>query len=361
MNLEDKIKESLMKHAEDVRPDVTSWDAVEGKLRRAHYARVVMVSTLTVALIAAAAVVIPRLGTTKNPSSGFSSPGASTTASSLPAPEIKGTVHASPVYGFKITIPDGWRAGFFEGVYEYGPENLPMLAQGGDTFAVTVDILHGRYDSFSKDIANSNAGTTTQQTTVKGHAAEQVQLNNDPTRQMWLFLDWDSCLKGAPQCTNPEEGITLQVHVSANTKSLWDKYGSTAAGVMGSIDTYDGSRPVHGTLASDETDDVYTRALVRFMDARAEGVGAEDLVCCTAASQADMYYSVGTLDLSGWTDLGGRTVSASTATSTYRVDVIAGQGTETSHHVESITVGYKSGQQSDTETPVVLDVKLEQQ
>ena len=40
MSIEQDLKETFMKHAEDVRPDVQSWPAVEKKVRRAHTQRV---------------------------------------------------------------------------------------------------------------------------------------------------------------------------------------------------------------------------------------------------------------------------------------------------------------------------------
>ena len=62
MSFEQDLKETFMRHAEDVRPDTESWPAVEKKVRRNHYARTVTASVATVALIAAAAILLPRIG-----------------------------------------------------------------------------------------------------------------------------------------------------------------------------------------------------------------------------------------------------------------------------------------------------------
>jgi hypothetical protein len=354
MNLEDKLKETFMKHAEDVKPDAGSWDGVETKLRRAHYARVVMVSTLTVAAIAAVAIVLPQLRSTKTPRSGFTSP----TATQEPSPTASPTPAGIDTTGwsarvgtqsdFSLLIPPDWKGGWFEGYWDFEPNGLPGLPEGGNTFAVEVHVESGNYQSFAQEFAAKD--------TIGGRKTLWWQKSD--TKYSYA-IQWTDCSAGRPDCSPDTSERTLLVDVSGSTAALWQKYKATGLKVVDTIAVYDGSTPAHGTLAAGTSMDAYTRAMVRFMDARAEGIGAEEEACCNASEKMDMFYSVGTLDLSGWKDLGGRTSAASAAAVTFRVEVIAGQGTETSRHVEDITVGYESGRQSDAETPVVIDMQVE--
>ena len=61
MSLESRLKESIMKHAEDVKPDARTWPVIEKRIARGRRIAVI-VSTVSVAvLIAAAALITPHL------------------------------------------------------------------------------------------------------------------------------------------------------------------------------------------------------------------------------------------------------------------------------------------------------------
>jgi hypothetical protein len=349
MNLEDQIKETLMKHAADVRPDAGSWDGVETKVRRAHYARVAFVSTLTVALIAAAAIVLPRLGS-ETPKSSFTgtTPSASSEVSPTTTPTPVGidTSGWRPRVGtqadFQLLLPPDWKGGWFEGYWDFEPKGLPGLPGGGDTFAIEVNLESGDY----RNVAPKGAEAT--------RIGERSALAWSPSEGHSSFaVQWTDCPAGA-DCVSGSER-TLLVNMSGSTTALGQKYGAVGKEIVQTVRVYDGSAPAHGTAVG-IPDDPYRRTLITFLDARVEGIGAEDLMCCSAPDfyASDGLYGLGRDSVVSFT-VHSVSEAASAATSTYEVTL---RYENDRSRTESISVVYESGKASSTAVPKIGDAKL---
>ncbi|MGZ4141966.1 MAG: hypothetical protein ACXVQY_05600 [Actinomycetota bacterium] len=299
MSLEQDLKNAFEQHARDAQPDGESWATVERKIRRAHKQRVALLSTVTVAVVVAAAVLIPRIGT-KPESRGFTNPSVTPTATSAPTPSVTPTPIESPSAGpaipdgwqrrvgvqsaFQLAIPADWKGGWFEGTWDFEPKGQPSVAEGGDLFAVTVTVQAGAYDQAA-------SGRHASKTTVNGMRALTWTTGTD---HLWYAVEWFACPGYTSECSSNFETRTLVVHLFASTRALWDQYLSTGKEIVTTIAHYDGSTPVHGTIAKGIAVDDFTKVLVRFLDARVEGIGAEDSM---SAKAQDQYGSGGALDL----------------------------------------------------------------
>lgn len=67
MTLETKIREAFERHAQDTRPRSEAWTGVETKIRRSHRRRTIVSGLASAAVIAAIALVAPRLVTNNPP------------------------------------------------------------------------------------------------------------------------------------------------------------------------------------------------------------------------------------------------------------------------------------------------------
>ena len=274
MSFESQLKETFMKHADDVRPDTQSWPVIEKRVVRRHRAGMFATAASVAALIAVTAIVTPRLVARKP--SGFSKHGKPQPAVTEPAPVQRGpiAVHVGADQGFQISIPTGWRAGWWEGVYEYEPAGLPSLAKGGDTFAVSVKLVAGPYDRSGI----SGAKDPTEMTTINDHLALASEyVGSDHTHDAVYQIQWASCLPPSIECSSNFQNNTLVVIVRASTEALWTKYWPDAQNAVRSIDAYDGTHPAHLEPPTNTfgNSDSLTALMTRFLDARVERVNAE--------------------------------------------------------------------------------------
>lgn len=285
MSLDNDIKDALRRHEADARATDTAWAGIESRIRRAHHRRMALASTLSVAVIAAAAVLIPKLGSNQPDRGNFTNPTATPTATS-PEPTATPTptapANAIPSgwqrrvgiqSGFQIAMPADWKGGWFEGTWDFEPKSLPGDAQGGDTFVVLVTLEPGNYD------ASLVAGA--QATEINGSRAYVWQAN---TKETDYRIEWNFCNGYAPSCSSNFETQTLRVTIRGSTSQLWSQYESTGRQIVETIAAYDGATPVHGTVAASIQEDDFSKALVRFMDTRVEGIGADELMSQTASS-----------------------------------------------------------------------------
>jgi hypothetical protein len=278
MSLDEDLKDAFARHAEDVQPDLAAWGNVEQKVRRAHYRRATAVSVFAVALIAAAAVAIPKLRNLGPERHGF------TQTSGSPTPGASGSVgaetHAGAREGFKLAIQIDWRAGWFEGVYEYQPPGVQGLQEGGDTFAVTVKLVEGPYDK----AGSMPSGATV--TTINGHRALRHESTKNGEHTVTYRIEWAACLNGVSECSSNFSNNALEVRLLGSTDALWQKYGDQGEAVAHSIHTYDGSEPGHGTFFDPSIKrDHLSAALVKFLDSRVEGFGAEAFMTTQASDE----------------------------------------------------------------------------
>ena len=348
MSLDKDIKEAFKKHEEDAHGSQTSWAGIETKIKRAHRRRAAFVSSMLIVLIAGAAVVIPRIAT-KTKSQGFTNPSVTpsdtTSSSDLPTekPSTEPTPTAAPApaipagwqrragvqSAFQLAVPADWKGGWFEGTWDYEPKSLPSASQGGDTFTVTVTVTAGNYE----DAAPSSAKPIE----INGNRALEWQAS---ATELDFVIDWIYCEGYVRECSSNFSTHTLTARIHAADQALWDKYESVGRRVISTLWNYDGQTPAHGFFGPSVVDNAFRRSLARFMDARIEGVGAEDLMCCevtnTFSNNGELYQLNGTPFLRWW-------VNEATPTSgggfKYRVDWTYGDGYEGQE--AEITVGYR--------------------
>jgi hypothetical protein len=284
MSLDNDIKDAFQRHEQDAHANDTAWAGIESKIRRAHHQRMAFASALSVAVIAAVAVLVPKLGSSHQDKGNFTNPSRTPTATS-PEPTVTPTPQAAaPIpsgwqrrvgiqSGFQIAMPADWKGGWFEGTWDFEPKSLPSDAQGGDTFVVLVTLEHGSYDA--------SPGRGAKATEINGHRALVWQPRTTETDYR---LEWNFCDGYAPTCSSNFETQTLRVTIRGSTSPLWSQYESTGRQIVETVDTYDGATPVHGTVAASIQEDDFSRALVRFLDARVEGIGADELLSQTAGN-----------------------------------------------------------------------------
>lgn len=256
--------------------------------------------------------------------------------------------------GFTIDIPKEWKGGWFEGVWDFEPKGLPSTSEGGNTFAVTATLEHGSYTS-------AFPGAQTTRTTIEGRSA----LTTSPdTTHVAYAIDWhtgyplwssaayaggrnlDLCPDYAETCTGGPSDRRLIIRLFGSTDSLWSQYQAIGQLAAHTVRPYEGSEPAHGTVKGTTKMNVYARALARFMDARVEGVGAEDMMCCSAPKN---YSSAGGLYESN----GSAVVSYDATRDARPVAEPASQGFDVTIHfangktrTEFISVGFESGKTS---------------
>ena len=298
MSLEDEVKDAFRKHGEDARPDQQSWNAVEKKVRRAHHQRVALISTLTVALIAAAAVAVPVLTTEKATKHGFiGTPSGTPTPPTSPSPTVSHSPDSSvypsdlhgtyrdDVQGWVISYPDDWKESRFEGVTEFTPPGSPSPEKGAPTFWVAVSIYPGR------PLSKSNAPVTA--TTGFDRRISDVAITGLPgggQRRVYTY-DWTGLCISTDEC--PAGATTLQVVAEGSASALWEKYHPTSDTMIQTLGIAKGSGSTgdvhtrYGVVdlnAGGASYDDLTSTLVRFLDARVGQANADSFMTSTAKS-----------------------------------------------------------------------------
>jgi len=191
--------------------------------------------------------------------------------------------------GFWLRVPPDWKGGWFEGTWDFEPKTLPSPAEGGNTFTVTLSVVSGEFDSIAPRGAKE----------IMLDAAPEVRVWTPGPRRETYAVPWDGCPGYVGECAGTAR--TLLVRVTGSTDALWNKYLPVGRAVVRTLETYNGDNPIHGRApqydgAADFPDDPVTTALVRFLDARAEGIGADELYCCNAT---DLYAKDGLYELNG--------------------------------------------------------------
>jgi hypothetical protein len=187
--------------------------------------------------------------------------------------------------GFAVDIPKDWKGGWFEGYWDFEPNGLPSTSEGGDTFALVINVEPGSYR-----VASGAAKGTA----IGGHNA--ITWSTDPLH-IFYSVDWPGCPNYAPTCSSSSSTRRLIMRLEGSTQALWDSYEALGKEALRTIHAYDGSRPEHGTRTQGIGIDDFSKALVRFMDARVEGIGADELM---GPDAANLYNNLGGLyDLNG--------------------------------------------------------------
>lgn len=305
MSLEQDLKETFMKHAEDVRPDTQSWPAVEKKVRRAHTQRVVLVSTLAVAAIAAAAVVLPRLGTTTKPH-GFVNKSSVPPAPSQPfaiAPVAGKTTYVNAQEGWLIQYPTHWHVSLADpGRTEFTPPGLTTSGPNADVLVASVRLESGDYRT---GFVSTSGNQFVQQQTVSlaGMQANEVTVTLQPSghiNDIDYQLDWTGrCspataffitgnLVSTSMCPPSNAPATLIVSLNGTTEKAWSKNRAAALAIASSLRPLATTTGATGPLRTTDGSatsfilDGFGKTLIEFMEARITGSGAETFMCCSA-------------------------------------------------------------------------------
>lgn len=291
MSLDQDLKNAFERHARDAQPDDEAWQTVERRIRRAHIRRVTVASALSVALIVVAAVLVPRIGT-RPESRGFTNPTVSPTTQASPSgssstsPSVSATPSQAPAIpagwqrragvqsGFQLGIPSDWKGGWFEGVWDFEPRGLPGGAMDGDTFLVTITPTNG---------SNISIAAPPDATTVEING-RRAQTWSEGSTEIDYVISWTFCPGYAASCSVDSEINFLTVRVRATNATLWSQYKRMGQQIVTTIAPYDGGTPIYGDRSPYVPMNEFTRALTRFMDARVEGIGADELACCNAAT-----------------------------------------------------------------------------
>ena len=289
MSLEKDLKEAFDRHHDDVQPDQKVWEGIERGVRRAHRARIVMTSGITVALVVAMAVLIPRLTSDKTDNHGFinGTPTPSTTGSpsSEPSTVFPGDLggnYRDDVQGWVISYDESWRVSRFEGVTEFTPAGLPASIKGEPTFWVAIQIIAGRPSS-----ANPPASASTP--FVERIASTTTSSLPNGGKRVVDKYDWTGLCISTIEC--PAGPATLQVVVEGSNAMLWNKYHPTAVAMLQSLGMATDSSQVgdvhtrYGIVdanAGGATYDELTSTLVRFLDARVGQANADAFMTSTA-------------------------------------------------------------------------------
>lgn len=298
MSFDNDLKQAFERHSGDVSPTPGAWTGVDRRIRRSHRIRTALATAGGAAAIVAAAIVVPKI--VSNPSrieNPIESP------SPTPAPVTDETaVFRNERDGYWLQYPKDWRFGEFEAQIAFQPPGVPSIVEGGSTFAVELWVDQGDYDNPDR-LGTYEGGTAdVLDTTVAGRPAKVRQHDQRDgskiARSVTYTVDWTGvyCPPGAP-CPVPGPSVLI-VHIQAtpSEEPLWDRYSEAGLAMVDSIRLNNASSLPSNTAvatrrgsvgANVEYDDT-TAAVVKFMEARIEGGGAEPWLSSNAKQQYDM-------------------------------------------------------------------------
>lgn len=330
MSLDKELREAFMRHATDVEPREDAWQREETKIKRAYARRASIVGSLSAIVLIAGALLVPKLVSERT----APAPGFATGVPTTPAdPDTEDWVGRAAVeLGFSVKIPQDWRGGWFEGRWDFHPKGLPGINEGGETFTVEIHsatFKGGPFDDLERETTSSKA-------TIAGFEFERRETVDDGPKLVYYAGNW----------TYPEDQYLL-IQLYGSDDALFTEHVETGEAIAQSVSPYDGSEPVHGQLSDTTPVDAYTKALVRFMDARVEGIGADELVCCDAQEKyGETLYTATNGDYVAWHDP-GCTREEGAATAAMCVGLAVQDGMMGTDRNEKITLGYESGTTGD--------------
>jgi hypothetical protein len=224
MKMEDHFKETLSRAVANEPPVQDAWATFEGRVRRGRRARLLASIAAAAAVVAAGAIVTPKL----LPDKGIHV----TTPPPVPSPtdpyegwETGRRMEAQ----FDVRYPKGWSGvdpsqPAFEGVDEIQPSDVEPLEKGLPTFAVTI-----RFDQSAepdRPLPGEPTAERRQITWNDGQTAYRSErVGDNGEREIVYQIAWVGCAAGEDICR--EVDGTLVVRVLASTGQLWSIYGET--------------------------------------------------------------------------------------------------------------------------------------
>lgn len=307
MSLEREIKESLGRHADDARPGPAGLSAIERKVARAHRRRLGLVTGAGVIVLAAIGLALPRLLPDNNP--GLYNPGDD--------PSVDATATATPVEmkvfrnerdAYQLSMPKDWSVTRFEGTVELlPPGQVGRNARGGwragaegDGFSVELQqFVRQPYDEPDPDYMEAGYDYAPTEPVGGRNAVRAERVEKNGSREVVVRIDWTGAGCGKDVLCDAETA-TLRISMLATSAELWDRFEADGQIALEMLSTLqDAPEPagtvttLYGTVDDGVPYDDVTQFVVRFMDARIEGAGAESFLTTETSQQYEQYEAGG--------------------------------------------------------------------
>ncbi|MEX2554938.1 MAG: hypothetical protein WEB06_04845 [Actinomycetota bacterium] len=223
MKMEEHFKETLNRAVANEPPVLDAWDRFERRVGRSRRRQMVAGLAGAAAVIVAAVIVVPQLGT-----------GGATRITppiAPPAPYVGWSEASDPIGQWTVKHPLTWRVTHFEGVYEVLPPGEIGTAAGEPTFAVTIARLE---EDLERSAAEGAEGVL-RGTWGGGRPYMRIeQQAGDGSVGYFYRIDWrPPCAFETPACDIAPS--TLVVHVFASDQARFDKYSADGELVARSI------------------------------------------------------------------------------------------------------------------------------
>jgi hypothetical protein len=294
MSFDQDLKQAFERHAGDVSPTPGAWTGVERRIRRSHRVRAALAAATGTAAVIAAIFVVP--GVLRNSTSIRPVPPATRPPANPPVVAADKGVFRNERDGYWLQVPNGWNFGEFEGHVSWAA--VGSVEQSGPTFAVELWVDSGAYN----DPARLGSRPTGDMT-IAGRPAkfENGLLQSDKnsagsiTRSRTHYVDWTgyNCPANAP-CPAPGPSVLIvKIEAADEADALWEHFGAEAEEMVRSIRLNSaGAMPKNAAVATRRGSvdaavdyDQTTSSVVKFMEARIEGGGAEPWLTKNTADQ----------------------------------------------------------------------------
>jgi hypothetical protein len=333
MSLDRDIKEAFAMHSSDVRENPEALAELNAKVTRAHQRRLTAITGTTIALLIAAVVVVPKLIESPQPQ-GFATTDPTTSPSPSPSaladPSSRATFR-NERDGYETIYPRDWKIGRFEAAVEFTPPGLPGLPVGDDTFSVEAMLLLGETPSAGEPGLTFAPGEPR-----SGRDSYEASANDANGQRHVYRIDWAASACPAADCE-----ATLRVMVFGSTDELWEKYyllgediARSMAPLSDELGAEDGVTTLYGSVTHGGAYREDTAVLVRFLDARSSGGGAEPYMTSEAKKNFENLYGLGDNAWLSYEILSREAGDANSVEFTIRIE--AGQGHKS---YETIGVG----------------------
>ena len=246
MKMEDHFKETLRRAAANEPPVLDAWDRFERRLGRSRRWALIASIAGTAAVIVAAVLIVPKLGTggvrvippatqpTSNPSITVSpsptvSPGGSTPLICQMQP-CKSFENLDK--HFRLSYPAEWRTSAFEAVDEFNPPGLDSTdGKGPDgSFGVVVNVLEA--SSLDDKLASKpGAGPS-------GRASDTEETRDGSVLYVRHRIDWSAsrCITLGTTCPEGDELYLIVTIQGEDTAELMGKYREIGELIVASLE-----------------------------------------------------------------------------------------------------------------------------
>lgn len=232
MKMEDHFKETLRRAVANEPPALDAWDRFERRLGRSRGWMLAASFAGVAALIVAAVIVVPKLGTggTRIIPPATQPPTTSPTPTVDPYAGWKTFENAEQHY--RLKHPAEWRVSMFEAVYEFGPRELPATDARGpqDSFGVIVNVLESSF--FDKPLASTpDAGS-------EERASDTEETRDGTVLYVRHRIDWSAsrCITLGTTCPEGDDLILVVTINGEDTAELMGAYREIGELIVASLE-----------------------------------------------------------------------------------------------------------------------------